>query len=292
MGEFLDSHEAGVTLPPRAARTDSACSFQGRHRLPHRPEPARAALPSPSRPPASSVSPSLPWRSPSWRGRRAAQSGRKPPAQPEGLGVSIEGRSKPTLCAEDDNVYLTFTNPRVRYFRIEARPPAVIGSIVVDSTAPDFTDCTIQDQPVGPEDKQDRVVLHEDDSMMLVGYRHSEFWRKGDVPLTVGNSEERALHLVQLFVKTPQGPLRIPRALSAGRLLARCGPSRPRASTEVAYGTSFLVGPVEEKEAPVRGAEVGALRPRHQELRADLRQGRDAARCGSPSSPRRPPPSR
>ena len=114
-------------------------------------------------PPASSVRRRCPGARRRWRSPAAAQPGGKPPAQPEGLGVSIEGRSKPTLCAEDDNVYLTFTNPRVRHFRIEARPPAVIGSIVVDSTAPDFTDCTIEDQPAGPEDKHDRVVLHEDD---------------------------------------------------------------------------------------------------------------------------------
>lgn len=179
----------------------------------------------------------------------SAQSRRKHLAQPEGMGVNIDGRSKPTLCAEDDNVYITFTNPRARYFRLEARPPAVIGSIAVDLTAPDFTDCTIEDQPAGPEDKQDRIVLHEDDDMLLVGYRHSEFWRKGDVPLTVGNTMERSLHLVQLFMKTPKGPYEY-LVLYPLDGYWRLRPLPPARLPEVAYGTSFLVGPVEEKERP------------------------------------------
>ncbi|MCP8939590.1 hypothetical protein NK718_13770 [Alsobacter sp. SYSU M60028] len=170
-------------------------------------------------------------------------------AQQKDMGVNVAGRSKPTLCAEDDNVYLTFSNPRVRYFKLEARPPAVIGSIAQDSRAPDFTDCTIKDQPPGPEDKVERLVLYEDDELMLVGYRHSEFWRKGDVPVTVGDRMERALHLVQLFAKTPRGPYEY-LVLYPLDGYWRLRPLPPARLDEIAYGTSFLVGPVEEKERP------------------------------------------
>lgn len=167
----------------------------------------------------------------------------------EAMAVDVRNKTVPTLCAEDDNVYLTFTNRRVRHFRIEARPPAVIGTIVEDSRAPDFTDCTIKDQPPGPEDKVDRIVLFEDDAMMLVGYRHSEFWRKGNVPLTVGDREEKELHLVQLFAKTPKGPYEY-LVLYPLDGYWRARPLPPARLDEVAYGTSFLVGEIEEKERP------------------------------------------
>jgi hypothetical protein len=171
-------------------------------------------------------------------------------ALPAPMAVTADGRSKPTLCAEDDNVYVTFTNSRLRHFRIDARPPAVIGSIVVDNTAPDFTDCAIADQPPGPEDKIDRVVMFEDETMMLVGYRHSEFWRKGDVPLKVGDREEHALHLVQLFTKTPKGPYEY-LVLYPLDGYWRARPLPPERLEQVAYGTSFLVGAVEEQKRPV-----------------------------------------
>ncbi|PSC03438.1 hypothetical protein SLNSH_18785 [Alsobacter soli] len=165
------------------------------------------------------------------------------------LTVTVRNKSVPTLCAEDDNVYLTFQNPKVRHFRVEARAPAVIGSIAVDSRAPDFTNCTIKDQPPGPEDKVEKLVLFEDDTMQLVGYRHSEFWRKGDVPLKVGDREEKALYLVQLFTKTPRGPYEH-LVLYPLDGYWRLRPLPPARLDEVAYGTSVLIGPIEENERP------------------------------------------
>ena len=47
------------------------------------------------------------------------------------LTATVTSRTVPTLCAEDDNVYLTLSGAKIRHFRIEARHPAVIGSIVV-----------------------------------------------------------------------------------------------------------------------------------------------------------------
>ncbi len=170
---------------------------------------------------------------------------------PPAMAVTVQGRSKPTLCAEDDNVYLTFSSSTLRHFRIDARPPSAIGTIVVDSTAPDFTDCVIADQPPGPEDKVDRIVLFEDDTMQLVGYRHAEFWRKGDVPLKVGDREEHQLHLVQLFVKRPDKDPYEYLVLYPLDGYWRARPLPPERLPQVAYGTSFLVGAVEEKERPM-----------------------------------------
>ena len=65
------------------------------------------------------------------------------PALAAPVNVRITNQSVPTLCAEEDNVDLRLTSETVRRFRIEAVHPSVIGTIVQDTTAPDFTDCTI-----------------------------------------------------------------------------------------------------------------------------------------------------
>ena len=48
------------------------------------------------------------------------------------LAVDVQNASKPTLCAEEDNVYLKLISPEVRRFTVEAVHPNYIGTIVVD----------------------------------------------------------------------------------------------------------------------------------------------------------------
>jgi hypothetical protein len=172
-------------------------------------------------------------------------------ARAEPIPVTVTNKTVPTLCAEDDNVYLTLENPKVGGFRLEARPPAVIGTILVDQTAPDFTDCVIKDQPPDPKTLEDtRIVLHEDDTSMLVGYRHADFWRDGNVALQVGARKETGLHLVQLFAKSPTREPYEYLVLYPQDGYWRARPLPPERLPSVAYGTSFLVGPIEEKQRP------------------------------------------
>lgn len=171
----------------------------------------------------------------------------------EGKPVTVEvvNRSVQTLCAEDDNIYLTFASPKVRHFKIEARHPAVIGSIVVDSTAPDFTNCTIEDKPPNPNAKDERIIIHEDDQLMLVGHRNDpEFWRKDEVPVRVGDREEHNIFLLQLFLKRPGKEPYEHLVLYPMDGYWRARPLPPARLDQVAYGTSFLVGTVEEKKRP------------------------------------------
>ena len=170
------------------------------------------------------------------------------PAFAEPLSVRVANRSHPTLCAEDDNVQLDISGAAQR-FRIEARPPAAIGTIAVDSTAPDFTDCITKDEPPQPGSERLRVVLHEDDTSILVGYRVTGFWRRAEVPLRVKETVTHQLQLVQLFVKTPKGPYEY-LVLYPLDGYWRARPLPPARLEQVAYGTSFLVGPVEQKERP------------------------------------------
>ena len=167
------------------------------------------------------------------------------------LTVEVANRSVQTLCAEDDNIYLTFSSPRVRHFKIEARHPAVIGTIVVDSTAPDFTNCTIEDKPPNPAAKDERIVIFEDDRLMLVGHRNDPaFWRKDEVPVRVGDREEHNVFLLQLFLKRPGKEPYEHLVLYPMDGYWRARPLPPARLEQVAYGTSFLVGMVEERKRP------------------------------------------
>src|SRR5262245_47344749 len=57
--------------------------------------------------------------------------------------VEIINASTPTRCAEEDNVYIKLQGERVRRFRIEARHPAYVGTIVADRWDPDFANCNM-----------------------------------------------------------------------------------------------------------------------------------------------------
>lgn len=169
-------------------------------------------------------------------------------ASAQALAVRVESRSHQTLCAEDDNVQLNVLGPAKR-FTLQARQPAAIGTIVVDSTAPDFTNCVTKDAPPEPGSERLRVILHEDEKSILVGYRVTGFWRRAEVPLTVGSTVTHQLQLVQLFTKTPRGPYEY-LVLYPLDGYWRARPLPPARLEQVAYGTSFLVGPVEQKERP------------------------------------------
>ena len=59
--------------------------------------------------------------------------GKQPPVEAAsaantlGLAVLVENRSRPVLCAEEDNVTIATSSAAVRSFRIEVAPPAYAG---------------------------------------------------------------------------------------------------------------------------------------------------------------------
>lgn len=183
-----------------------------------------------------------------------------PPAPAEPLAVAVSNQSVPTLCAEEDNVDLRLRAPGVRRFRIEAVHPAVIGAIVRDSTDPDFTDCTITDT-ADHRFTPRRVVLHEDARLRVVGITFEKFWRPERVPVTVGGRREEGFHLVQLFWKE--------RGAAPYEFLVlypvdgywRIKPRPPRHLSDIAYGTSVLIGPIEILQRPVVNLAAVAFDP-------------------------------
>ncbi|MBX9993066.1 hypothetical protein [Phreatobacter oligotrophus] len=166
------------------------------------------------------------------------------------VSVRVANESVPTLCAEEDNVDLRLSAPNVRRFRIEANHPAVIGTIVQDTTAPDFTDCTITDKADFRFTPRN-VVMHEDDKLKVVGITFDKFWRPEQVPVTVGNRTESGFHLFQLFVKDGTAAPYEFLVMYPVDGYWRIKPRPPAHLPDIVYGTSALIGPIEVMQRPV-----------------------------------------
>lgn len=174
--------------------------------------------------------------------------GGRGPVLAEPVAVDFVNASRPTRCAEEDNVYVKVTGAGVTSFRISAEHPPYIGAIRKDSTAPDFTACDMSHDPRF-RFKPRKVLLYQDDRIRLVGHRFATFWRPDVVDFHVGKRNERGLHLVQLIRRGARGNVEILVVYPADGYW-RVKPLPPRALRDTAYGSSFLFGPVEEEGRP------------------------------------------
>jgi hypothetical protein len=164
------------------------------------------------------------------------------------LAVEVVNASVPTLCAETDNVYLQFLSAEVRRFKIVAEHPPYAGTIVVDRSAPDFQRCDMSGDPVFKAEPR-RVTLYETGDLQLIGYTFSSFWRPNTVPVRVGQRVENGLHLLQLFTKYRQRTEEVLVVYPPDGYW-RARPLPPPHLGYSAYGSSFLVGPVEPAARP------------------------------------------
>ncbi|MFO1158796.1 MAG: hypothetical protein U1E60_08155 [Reyranellaceae bacterium] len=163
--------------------------------------------------------------------------------------VDIINDSTPTRCAEEDNVYIKLQAERIGRFRIEARHPAYVGTIVADRWAPDFTNCTLS----GAADykfERRRLTLYETEDWQLVGLTFPSFWRPNSVPVRVGQRTESGFHLLQLWTRFQERAEEV-LVLYPADGYWRARPLAPQTLRSSAYGSSFLVGPVEAQGRPL-----------------------------------------
>jgi hypothetical protein len=177
---------------------------------------------------------------------------------PDEIAVAVTNRSEPVLCAEKDNIQIDLASPNVRSFRVQAVHPAYIGTIAVDRYLPDFTACDMSADPVAATSvkKTVRRTIYETPDFQLVGFTYPTFWRPATTPVRIVDKEAGAdrvfeeIHLLQvwtwhreraeevLVVYPPDGYWR----------------ARPLPFADMrwtAYGSSFLVGPVEMQGRPI-----------------------------------------
>lgn len=164
--------------------------------------------------------------------------------------AKVENRSHPTQCAEFDNVYFTLTNPDVSAFRIEVTPPVYLPDLKTDDTAPNFANCeAMKDDPKFKfEPKQ--LTLYEDDRTQILGFTHAESWREKGAEVVIGKVDKRDIHLIQVRTKV-DGKFQEYLVFYPFDGYWRAKPIPPARFPEAAYGTSFLLGPIEEQHRPI-----------------------------------------
>ncbi len=170
--------------------------------------------------------------------------------------ATIENQTRPTACAEEDNVSLSLSGPGIARFRVEALQPAYLDTITKDVTAPDFSGCNFDGSahPTDPRHrfKPRRKVLHDGQRWQIVGITLPTFWRPQRVPVSVGGKMDKGFHMIQVFARSGRGGK--PREAlvmypsdgywrSKPLPLARFG--------DGVYGSSFVMGPVEQDGRPV-----------------------------------------
>jgi hypothetical protein len=169
----------------------------------------------------------------------------------EGLAVEVTNHSERVLCAEKDNVSIAMTSDRVRSFRIEAAHPVYLSPAQRDNWEADWTACDMSADPAfAPPAPPRRVTFYEEIDFWLVGYTFPTFWRPATATVRVGDRVEKGLHLIQLWLLRPDGAEEV-LVLYPQDGYWRARPMAPPTMRTTAYGSSFLVGPIEQDGRPI-----------------------------------------
>jgi hypothetical protein len=168
---------------------------------------------------------------------------------PAPVEVEFVDASRPTRCAEEDNIHVPMRGEGIAAFRIVAEHPPYIASVAEERSAPDFTDCDMSNDPVHRFTPR-TVVLHEDASLRIVGHAFETFWRPEVVDVHVGGRTEAGLHLVQVIRRGPPRDVEMLVVYPSDGYW-RAKPLPPPHLPDTAYGSSFLVGPIETRGRPM-----------------------------------------
>lgn len=164
------------------------------------------------------------------------------------VSVDFIDASKPTRCAEEDNIYVKVQAQGIRSFSLSAEHPPYIAAVSTDSTAPDFTHCDMSGDPKHAFTPR-TLTLFENSAIRLVGHTFNNFWRPDIVEVKVGTKIERGLHLLQLLRREAKADIEILVVYPADGYW-RAKPLPPPQLADSAYGSSFLFGPIDEDQRP------------------------------------------
>jgi hypothetical protein len=179
----------------------------------------------------------------------------------EPLAVDVVNASEPVLCAEKDNVTLNFTSKDVKHFRVEAAHPAYIGALQRDSFEADWTGCTSAGDPApGTPQPPKRTTLYEQIDMWVVGLTFPSFWRPATAAVRIGDRVMTGLHLIQVWMIRPMGGEEV-LVLYPQDGYWRLRPLSPSGMAPTAFGSSFLIGPVDVEGRPIVRLKEVAFEP-------------------------------
>ena len=184
-------------------------------------------------------------------GAQAQSSGARS-EQREQLAVTVSNGSEPVLCAEKDNVTVAFQSDRVRSFRIEATHPSYLSGLTKDSIAADWTNCDFSGDPVVTSDVKvtTRTTLYEEPALWVVGWKFPTFWRDSQAKVRIGERVFEGLHLVQVWMIRPMGGEEV-LVFYPQDGYWRIRPPAPSGRDMTAFGSSIVIGPIEDAGRPI-----------------------------------------
>jgi len=195
----------------------------------------------------------------------------RPTLAADDLAIDVINASVPTLCAEKDNVTLNFVAPAVRRFAVEAAHPAYIGTLTNDRAAPDFAHCDFAAAALAPAPSR-RITIFETEEWQLVGHKLPSFWRNSAVTVRVGDRVETGIHLLQLWTRFEERAEEV-LVLYPPDGYWRARPLPPSHMRWTAYGSSFLVGPVENEGRPMVDIREVIFDPQSRSFRLSFARG-------------------
>lgn len=191
----------------------------------------------------------------------------------DGLSVDVKNESEPVLCAEKDNVAVSFTNPKVRSFRIEAAHPVYLSSGLRSNFEADWTACDMSADPAYTTPSVPRkVTLYEQTDLWIIGYTFPSFWRPATAKVRIGDRVEEGIHMLQVWLLRNDG------AEEVLVLYPQDGYWRPRPMTppdmrSTGYGSSFIVGPLDYAGRPHVDLKEVAFDPKTRTFKLDFAKG-------------------
>lgn len=195
----------------------------------------------------------------------------------EPVAVDVRNASEPVLCAEKDNVTIEFASPDVRNFRIEAAHPPYIGMLARDSFDADWAACDMSKDTAHAGDVKvpTRQTLYEEPALWVVGWKMPTFWRPATATVRIGDRVETGLHLVQVWMIRPMGGEEV-LVFYPQDGYWRIRPLAPEGRAPTAFGTSFLVGPIEREGRPIVKLKEIAFDPKARRFSLAFEQGGSA----------------
>jgi hypothetical protein len=193
----------------------------------------------------------------------------------KGIPVEVTGASEPVLCAEKDNVTINLASKDVRRFTIEATHPAYIGTLQRDSFEADWTGCTAPGDPAPASEAAPlpkRTTLYEEYDLWVVGQTYPAFWRPATASVRIGARVAKDIHLLQVWMRRPMGGEEV-LVLYPQDGYWRLRPLAPAGMAPTAFGSSFLIGPVEVEGRPVVRLREVAFDPKTRTFTLSFERG-------------------
>ena len=199
-------------------------------------------------------------------------------APPEPLAVEVTNASEPVLCAEKDNVTINLASRDVRRLRIEAAHPAYIGFLQRDSFEADWTGCNTAGDPAQRRPRRSRRAAPRSTRTSSCGWwasRFPTFWRPATATVRIGERVATGVHLLQVWMIRPMGGEEV-LVLYPQDGYWRLRPMAPAGMAPTAFGSSFLLGPVEVEGRPIVKIKEVAFDPKARTFSLQFERGGSA----------------